>query len=58
MTPFTLDEHILLISKPIWMFFVDLDVLGVELHNHFEAQKQLNNDKKSLALDCKPVLLA
>jgi hypothetical protein len=40
------------------MFFVDLDVLGVELHNHFEAQRQLNNDQKSLALDYKPVLLA
>jgi len=38
MTPITSEEHILLISKPIWIIFVDLDALGVELQNLFEAQ--------------------
>jgi hypothetical protein len=40
MTPFTSNEHILFISKPSWMFFVDLDVLNEELQNCFEAQGQ------------------
>jgi hypothetical protein len=35
MTPFTSYEHILLISKPIWMIFVALDALGVKLQNLF-----------------------
>jgi hypothetical protein len=37
MTPFTSEEHMLFISKPIWMIFVDLDELGVKIQNLFEA---------------------
>ncbi len=47
MTPFTLEEHIMLISKPIQAIFVALNVLSVELQNIFETQKQQNNDKRS-----------
>jgi len=39
--PFNSKEHILFIyiSKPIWVIFVALNVLSVELQNIFEAQK-------------------
>jgi hypothetical protein len=40
MIPFILEEHILLISKPIWAIFVALNVLSVELKNILEAKKQ------------------
>jgi hypothetical protein len=40
MTPFILEEYILLISKPIGVIFVALNVLHVKLQNHFEAQRQ------------------
>jgi hypothetical protein len=35
MTPFTSKKHILLNSKPIWVIFVALDALNVELQNIF-----------------------
>jgi hypothetical protein len=47
MTPFTLEEHILLISKLVGANFVALNVLSVEQKNIFEAQKQQNNDQRS-----------
>ncbi len=47
MTLFILKEYILLISKPIGVIFVILNMLSVELENHFEAQKQQSNDERS-----------
>jgi hypothetical protein len=47
MTPFTLKEHSLVISKPISTIWVASDVLGVKLQNIFQAQKQQSNDQRS-----------
>ncbi len=58
MTLFILKEYILLISKPIGVIFVILNMLSVELENHFEAQKQQSNDERSWASNCKLILLA
>jgi hypothetical protein len=39
MIPFTSKEHILFISKPIWVIFAALNALIVELENIFEEKK-------------------
>ncbi len=58
MTPFTLKEHILLISKPISATCVALDALSVKLQYLLEAQRQQSNDQTSWAPNCILVLLA
>jgi hypothetical protein len=40
MTPFILEEYILLISKLNEVIFVALNVLHVKLQNNFEVQRQ------------------
>jgi hypothetical protein len=57
MTPFTSEEHILFNSKPIWVIFVALDAISVELQNIWEAQGKHSNDQRSWASNCKLVLL-
>jgi hypothetical protein len=40
LTPFNLEEYILLISKPIQAIFAALNTLSVELQNPFEDHKK------------------
>jgi hypothetical protein len=49
MIAFISKKHILFISKPIWMIFVALNVLKVELQIFLEVPKQHNKDPKILS---------